>query len=35
MVIIFCLNCSEEICSSPLQEAVDALIENGKGDAAQ
>jgi DNA-directed RNA polymerase beta' subunit len=22
------------LCSSPLQEAVDALIENGKGDAA-
>jgi hypothetical protein len=30
MVIIFVLFGRNALCSSPLQEAVDALIENGK-----
>jgi DNA-directed RNA polymerase subunit beta' len=34
VIILFKLFGRNALCSSPLQEAVDALIENGKGDAA-
>jgi DNA-directed RNA polymerase beta' subunit len=34
VIIFFKLFGRNALCSSPLQEAVDALIENGKSDAA-